>query len=358
LSVTAKILTTLEEAEEVASAWDELATNSGAPGTATPGYALTWWRHCGRGRLLVAVAYDGTSLIALAPLHEQRISGLNVIRLLGHGLGAVSEVLVAPGRDDGAEAIWDILAESRRRVLELVEYRYGGAALLALRRSTAWDSELKIRDVCPVIAVGNSLKEVLSGGSHRRLRQTLNRADRFLENEGLTHEAEVVTKWERLQEVLDDAVIVFDEAERHNPRLNYLGPQWREFTLDLLRRQANEGRLAVFLGYISGRPVSVAIILRAGVTLGYWGSRFDPAFSRFSPGHLLLRFIIDYASNDPGLHEVDLLLGDQPYKRQWATSTYDTLSVVAASPRLLPAAKLILNARLHLYDFYRRISKR
>jgi CelD/BcsL family acetyltransferase involved in cellulose biosynthesis len=307
---------------------------------------------------LVAVAYDRTSLIALAPFHERRIAGLNVLRLLGHGLGAVSEVLVAPGRDDGAEAIWDAIAGSRRRVLELVEYRYNQAGLLALRRSTAWDSELKIRDVCPIIAAPGSLKEVLAGGSYRRLRQALNRADRNLEKEGLTHRAEVVTEWERLCEVLDDVVVVFDEAERHNPRLNYLAPPWRDFTLDLLKIQANQGRLAVFLGYIGGQPASVAVTLRAGVTLGYWGTRFDPAFSRFSPGHLLLRYIVDYASNDPELHEVDLLLGDQPYKRQWATSTYDTVSVVAASPGMLPLAKVLLTGRQQIYQLHGRISRR
>jgi starch synthase len=345
MAICVRFITSQDEAQSLVPAWEQLAAACGARGTASPAYCLAWWRHRARGRLLIVAAYDqGTgTLVALAPMHERSMGGMKVVRLLGHGLGTVGEVLLAPGREDVAEAVWAALAGSRRRLLQLVEYRHGAGGLSALRRAKEWDSQLVVRESCPVAVLDGSLDDLLGSPTRRRLRRTLSRADRALAQEGLQHEVEVIDTAKRLGEALGDVQSVFDAAERHNARLHFLDPEWRGFTLDLLEQEANAGRLAVFVGRIGGRAASVALTLRSGASLGYWAPRFDPAFSRFTPGHLLLRGIAGHVAAQPDLRELDLLLGEHDYKRQWSTTAYDTLGVIAAPPGMLAPARSFLS---------------
>jgi alpha-maltose-1-phosphate synthase len=342
MSLTIDLVTTLEEAERLAPAWEALANACGTRGTATPSYCLEWWRHCGRGRLLIVAVSDATGLVALGPFHQRRIAGLKVVRFLGHGLGTVSELLVAAGREDAAEAAWAALARPRRQVLQLLEYRYNASGLLALRRATGWEARLELRDVCPVLALDESLDTLLAARERRNLRRSLSTGQRNLRQEGLLHHVDILTQWEQLLERLGEIQTILDAVERDRGRLNLLAPPWRQFTMALLSREAAAGRLAVFLGTIGGRPASVIFTLRAGRSLGYWVPRFHPAFERFRPGHLLMRELVAFAYADRDLDEVDLLLGDHEYKRRWSSSSYDTLRVEAAAPgRLAPMRALM-----------------
>ena len=342
MSLTVELVTTLDEAERLAPAWEALALACGARATATPAYCLEWWRHRGRGRLAIVTVRDGADLLALGPFHARRIAGLEVVRFLGHGLGTVSELLVARGCEDAAEAAWAALAGSRRQVLQLVEYRYGAGGLLALRRSSGWEARLEVRDLCPVLALDGSLETLLAARERRSLRRSLSTAQRNLRQEGLTHRMEVLTSWDQVVERLGAMQAIMEVVERRRGRLNLLGPPWREFTLALLAREAAAGRLAVFMGMIGDRPASVSLTLRAGRSLGYWVPRFDPAFERFRPGHLALRELLAFAYADQGLDEVDLLLGDHEYKRRWSSSSYDTLRVEAAARGVLASAGAVL----------------
>ena len=200
MTVRVEVVSSLEEAESLAPAWEELAAACGARGTASPSYCLTWWRHRARGRLLILAAYDGGELVGLAPLHERQLGVVSVVRLLGHGLGTVGELLLAPGREDVAEAVWACLGRSRRRLLQLVEYRHGAGGLRALRRAKEWDARIVVRESCPVAILERPLDELLASPVRRRLRRTLSKADRALREEGLSHDVEVIATWQRLKD--------------------------------------------------------------------------------------------------------------------------------------------------------------
>jgi starch synthase len=349
VSLTVELVTTLEEAERLAPEWEALAVACGTRATATPSYCLEWWRHCGRGSLLIVTVRDARQLVALGPFHQRRIAGLEVVRFLGHGLGTVSELLVAAGREDAAETAWAALARSRRQVLQLLEYRYNAGGLLALRRSAGWEARLEVRDLCPVLALDGSLETLLAARERRNLRRSLSIGERQLRQDGLSHHVDILTRWEQVPERLGEIQTILDAVERDRGRLNLFAPPWRRFTMALLCREAAAGRLAIFLGTIGGRPASVIFTLRAGRSLGYWVPRFDPAFERFRPGHLLLRELVAFAYADPGLDEVDLLLGDHEYKRRWSSSWYDTLRVEAAAPGRLAPVRALLTTVDHTY---------
>src|SRR4051794_6366401 len=114
------VLTTSDELADVSEQWHALALAAGTMPYASPAWCVPWWNHFGRGQLhVVTVSVDGR-LVALAPFHVRSAFGLNVLRFLGHGSGAVSEVLVAAGHADAAALVWSAIVDERRMGLDLV----------------------------------------------------------------------------------------------------------------------------------------------------------------------------------------------------------------------------------------------
>src|SRR5437762_213060 len=155
--VDVEVIDSHEALQAMAGEWQALATAAGASPFSMPFWALAWWEHLGRGGLHVVTVRDKGRLVALAPLHRRPRVGGSVLRFLGHGLGAVSSVLVAPGEDEAGELVWSTLLADRRAFVDLVEYRDGGPGLLALRRRPAGSRVVTLRDMCPAIDMTGSL---------------------------------------------------------------------------------------------------------------------------------------------------------------------------------------------------------
>ena len=326
--MTVRVLTSLDEAEKVAGAWANLADTTTARAFTHPSWCLPWWRELGRGQLLVVTVERGGDLVALAPLHVRRYPGLQVARFLGHGLGAVSEVLVAPGHEDAEEELWAGVRDGGRRQLDLVEYRDGGGGLSGVDAGGPI-ATVEPRDVCSVVPLAGT-PEAWWSTAHKELRRIFRRAERQLAEAGVEHRTEIVTEPERVREVLPELIAVHDAAEAANPRQHLLAPPWVAFTTSLLHHAATAGRLRLLVGRADGQASSFMLLLAGGGAHAMWLNRFDPAFARFSPGHLTLRAALEDGF-ETGAHELDLLIGPNRYKNLWATETYRTFTVRAAS---------------------------
>nr|MBX2835647.1 GNAT family N-acetyltransferase [Gammaproteobacteria bacterium] len=55
----------------------------------------------------------------------------------------------------------------------------------------------------------------------------------------------------------------------------------------------------------------------------FFQTGFDPEFKSLSPGHVLMSRMITDAI-DQGVHEIDLLKGDYPYKANYASTTRES----------------------------------
>ncbi|HYF47060.1 MAG TPA: GNAT family N-acetyltransferase, partial [Acidimicrobiales bacterium] len=309
-------------------AWNRLADDAEASMFVRPFWCLTWWEHLGRGQLSVVVAEEDGELVALAPLHRRRVGMVDVVRFLGFGLGSVGELLVAPGREADADAVWDEALGHGQTYLQLVEYRDGGHGLKALQARNSAETRVLPHDVCPVIAFDGDIDEYLATRKkgHRR---NLRKARERLEAEGRTFALEEVETPERLAEVYAESAEVYHAAERANPRLDIFRPPWDSFTATLLRRAAQEGHLRLCIGRIDGRAVSCDLAFLTPRRLALWAGRFDPDYRPFVPGHYALRSIAARALEEGRV--IDLLIGDDPYKQAWTGESYATLSVEGAS---------------------------
>jgi CelD/BcsL family acetyltransferase involved in cellulose biosynthesis len=339
-----QVIDRLDAAELIADEWSDLADAVGVGPLSTPAFALAWWRHLGRGELrLVTVRNGAGELIGLAPLHERRVGPLTVLRWIGHGLGTVAALITAESKADVAGTIWSAVPGTSR-VLDLTEFRHGGAGLAELRRSEDWSIHAELRDQCPTVDLhgAESVTDFLACPSRRGVRKQLAKIDRVLESGGHGLTLEVVTEPSDLPAAVAAIDPVFDAAERHRPRLHLLEPPYRAFLIDALTDTARRGRLALIIARIDGRPVAFDVHVTSGSVANAWLGRFDPAAAEWSPGHLLLRSGIEWALS-AGMATIDLQLGADEYKRRWATGSYDTLRVVAAAdPARLRASRAAL----------------
>lgn len=323
-----EVLTSIDDVEALVPEWSALADEVDARIFTRPEWCLPWWRHLGRGQLLVIAARRGPRLVALAPFHVRPRAGLGLVRFLGHGLGTVGSVLVGPGDEQALPSIWDAALGPRRRVLELLEHEAGGPDIAALARRAPARASILPRELCPVIGLPAPAGSATTIGG-QRVRRSLSRSRRLLADEGLGMTVECGRDMPAVKVLLDDTMAVYDRAEAGHPRLHVLRPPWADFTLDLMAETAATDRLRLILIRVGGRPAAFVIGLRGGSSMNYWLPRFDPAFSTFSPGHFGIEALVAEALS-MGLGEVDLGLGDSEYKRQWSTGAYHTLTVTGA----------------------------
>lgn len=308
--------------------WTALAAAHGRTFYGRPWYSLSWWAKIGRGELAVFCVRRNGRLVALAPLHRRRLLGQEVLRLLGHGLGTIGEVLVEDAA--AAQALWDAVADDGA-ALQLTHVRPADVAILALRRHPRWSDHIVIDDRCPVM-------HLPPGATARDLRgqQTLRRLARYrasLERAGTPFAVEVVDDTAGLQRRWPDMVRVAAAADAGRDRLNLFAPPWAAFSRSFLEGEAANGTLLIIGATVGGRWVAHEVGFRRGSTSAQWVSRFDPAYTTESPGHLIREWLVDH-HDELGLDTIDSLLGESTFKMRWTRDGYDVATVTAAPTHL------------------------
>lgn len=326
--------------------WTDLAVQSSATPFSLPAFALAWWEHLGRGRLHLVTVRDGSgALVGVGPFHIRRLGGLDTVRWLGHGLGAVGELVIGEAKGDVASTIWDNVDPDGRAALQLLEYRHGGAGLLALRQGD-WQVRAELRELCPVIDLRqvSSAADLLDHPDRRGLRKQLAKVDRRLERDGSKVSVSVAETPGQVAEAMPAVEAVYDAAEAAHPRQHLLRGRYHPFLTAALEDAARTGHLALLVAEIDGRPAAFDVHVGVGATASAWLGRYDPDLAARSPGHILLRAGVDWAAAR-GFDRLDLQLGADQYKMRWATGTYDTVGVTAArSPGGLARASATIAA--------------
>jgi CelD/BcsL family acetyltransferase involved in cellulose biosynthesis len=337
--VQARVIRSVEELEALTPVWVELADTCGARATSYPWWCLPWWRHVGRGRLHVVVVEEQRQLCGLLPLFNRHLARLSIIHLLGHAYGTVSRLLALPGTEEEVGRVaWRALFDQGFGYARLDGFEASPEAGIHVLERSQVPHRVQPHDVCPTIPLSGSFDDYWSARD-KALRRTLRRADRLLAEKDLRYTFEVVTASDRLDDVLGPVTNLYEAAQRLIPRRNLLGGQSGDFTRSLLAAAAVAGRLRLFLGWIGDELASFDIGLMGARSLALWAGRIEPEHRAFSPGHVALRAIIGHAYSE-GVPELDLLLGDEHYKRQWSDNEYTTVTVEAASsPALLLAGR-------------------
>ncbi len=121
---------------------------------------------------------------------------------------------------------------------------------------------------------------------------------------------------------------------------------------DLLRIEADHGRLRSYWLECDGRPIAFQIAVVYGDVYNLLSTAFLPEYAAFSPGQVLLvRVIRDLCEARIG--SIDYGFGDAPYKRMYGTESWDEATVHlyaknvrASSARVVHRAAVGLHRRV------------
>jgi CelD/BcsL family acetyltransferase involved in cellulose biosynthesis len=318
----------------LAEEWDRLADRLRAAPFLRPGWFEAWWRAFGRGELVVHTVHREGRLAGVVPMARHR----GVLRATANqhspGFG-----LLAEDRPTAGELVRAALARAPRR-LQLDFLDGAGpdpAEALTTARSAGYRVLSRTQRRTPYLDLTGDWASYLAHRS-RNLRKELRRDRRGLDRLG-TAAFEVVDGRDRLSERLEQVLSVESSGWKGAAGTAIASkPETRHFYEDVAGWAAPRGFLRIFFLRLDDRPIAVDYALEdAGIRYMLKGG-FDHAYSRFSPGTILLEAGLSNAF-DVGLDRVELGGGDDPYKLRWAEAVRDRRLVQTFAPSPLGLAE-------------------
>jgi CelD/BcsL family acetyltransferase involved in cellulose biosynthesis len=101
------------------------------------------------------------------------------------------------------------------------------------------------------------------------------------------------------------------------------------FVAELTQMCARRGWLRLGLVWLGDRPVAAQIWVVNASRAMIYKLAYDEDFKRFAPGTVLTAALMRHVIETDRVQEVDFLVGDEPYKKQWMTHRRDRCGLVA-----------------------------
>jgi CelD/BcsL family acetyltransferase involved in cellulose biosynthesis len=300
----------------------------------------TYWKHFGKEkRLRILCIKDRDKIIAIAPLRQSHYGfasplGYEVIEPLGYR-GLMPE---------GADYTGLILAEKEAKCLQLFLnylaerndwdfiYLYDVPRTSIIPNLLARASktipltfELEKGVTCPYISVPNSI-DILLKELSSKFRKNLRRCMRNLEKD--YHRVELKT-YDEFSSV-EEAMRIFFDLHQKRWKLEHMpgvfNTQVRDFYIDVARLFADNGWLALYFLTANDEPIAAQYCFEFEQRMYYALSGFNPDYSRYSVGNLILMKVIEKCI-ERKIEEYDLLKGDEQYKFDWTAKYRRNLGI-------------------------------
>jgi CelD/BcsL family acetyltransferase involved in cellulose biosynthesis len=331
-----ELITQLSALEAIESEWRNLAAARGNV-FLTPEWFHTWFRHYGERAtpFVLTVRRTDRSLDGVLPLVRIGAGRRRVLRFAGANFGDYFQPVCHENDESRVvDAFARVLRDHRSEwsVAILHNTDVGATWPLQLARSVGRLAPLAGPSVSmPYVALkGVSWERYLEARS-ANFRSQLRRSTRRLEKR---HRA-VFRATGDADQLERDMTSFFDlHARRRHARSRLLDPSAQAFHREFASRALQRGWLRLSLLEVDGVAVAALYGVRIGRRYGYYNSGFDPDWSRFSVGFLLLNRTIRDAI-DEGAGEYDLMLGGERYKNRFS-STERRVRAFMLAPRLHP----------------------
>lgn len=316
---------TLDELEALRPRWRELA-DAAAHDTpyVLPEFMLPWLRRMrGRCACRFLAAWEGDTLVGLAPMVERRIArlGLEALSLLGFPDAPPTppcDILVREGCDTVVEAFcahWDLHGGWDAIVLPAVPAESAVAAQLeraAVARAWTFEAEPALETYYVRIATS---WEVFHAGRSHNLRRTLSRGLRHLQSLGQPR-FELYPGAMSRERAWDATFRVLGQSWKDHEA----GPEgWNAFLRDMVAELCASGLIEIAVLWLDERPVAYVIEVPVkGVRYAVHGA-YDLAYQRANPGQLMLARALE-AAHRRGDSRYDFT-GHNDYLRRWSETT-------------------------------------
>lgn len=161
-----------------------------------------------------------------------------------------------------------------------------------------------------------------------QLRNTISRAEQRLMRRGAL---EIEVRADGFdEETLDQCITDFQSVYGHSWKRSEPFP---EFIPELFRVGARSGWLRFGCLRLNGKPIASQIWLTHNSVASIYKLAYDSEYARFSPGSVLSREMFRHAIDVDRVREIDYLVGDDPYKKNWMTHRRSRIGLVVFNHR-------------------------
>ena len=327
-----RIWTRAELLHEHAACVDDLLAATGAPLTASRRWWDAWLEaYPEMSPWIVARVGEDGMLRALAPLARRHRRGWTEVVMIGDG---VSDYTRLPARSEHdasvlagqiAEHLGSLRSPWTLALRQLPPNDPGARELVA----RLGHGSLRGGGAAPRTAItSRQSSHYLSRSYRKNARNRFNR----LTAAGHRPRVEFVHEPEQVQAVLDEVVRVCRARERQMMGRSHLDdPRQERFFRSVAISLAEQGSLELALLVADDRIAAYQLHLVDRGVYRAWNGHHDPAWGRFSPGHVLDHQVFERVLADASFHEFDWMMGTLPYKLRSATHLAAAEEVVAAS---------------------------
>jgi CelD/BcsL family acetyltransferase involved in cellulose biosynthesis len=340
-----------EQAGALFDDWRALQLRVGRSLFTDPAFFAAWWDTHGRSsgrRLHVTIGRAQGRLVALAPLVVVRRFGFRFLEWAGANVFDYGDTLL----DDhvGGEPLWRAIRNSRHYDVAFIRGVHAG--LDCYNALTQFGYPAKRNTVYRVDMAWASGEAWMAEALSRSSRQLLRRKQRQLQRQGefgfrvhrsgpppsavletLVQQKSAWASRRGERGLFDDPRRAASLLQRMAEIASHLG------SLHLSWLHCDEEILAVHLGFMHHN------------VLHYYMPSYDPKWSHFSPGSLLIVYLIKWCIEN-GISVLDFMRGDDPYKHAYANARTELTDFsFPGSPRgrlaELAVRKLYLRTRGH-----------
>lgn len=280
----------------------------------------SWWKQFGRGELKIVTLWEGPQLIAIAPFYLMAgPAGMRTLKLLGSGQSDYLDFLV---RKEQAGELYTKLLEvvEKLGIWDLVQLEQVPPRRLPLIRqvfkSLGRSVQIKARGHCYGLPLPGRWDDFLAGlGPNERY--NIRRRTRTLEKQF----GAVFRKIAHPDEDIKGAVEAFFELMLkrltvRGKRLAMEEATSKSFHLEVAERFARRGWLSLSMLEVHRRPIGALYAFQYNRRLLYYHSGFDPQWSKYSVGMVMLANCMEDGINR-GMREFDFMRGHADYKERW-----------------------------------------
>lgn len=172
------------------------------------------------------------------------------------------------------------------------------------------------------------------------LRSTLRRKGRKFAAAGGT--LEIVTAPAQAEAAIANFIHVYSRSwKKPEP--------YPEFIPGLIRWLADKGWLRLGIARLDGKPVAAEIWIVAHGKARIYKLAHDQDYSAYAPGTLLTAHLMRHVIDRDRVGEVDYLIGDDPYKKDWMSDRRERWGIVAYNPRTAVGLMLLASETIRRF---------
>lgn len=304
-----------------------------------------WWRYFGKGKeLLILALYDLNGLCGIAPLFLEKkyyFKHFPVLRIAFLGTDMVDsdylDLIIRSGCEEEAiQCVVNYLFEAPFNwdLMDLTDITEDSPTIHYFRKYTSESKSAIVfesGEICPFLALPHSSIEYRSGLSkndrYNISRRSKNLYKHFGENNVLLNESNSKENPEALSSLISE-LFSLHRIRWGSVRKKTLFslPQVERFHRALLPGLIKKRAVIVFSLSVEEQVVAIIYGFVYGGKYYFYQSGFDPAFSQYSPGLVLMNYSIEQAIHE-GLSEYDFLRGEEDYKSKFTKTCRRTYHV-------------------------------